>query len=48
MADLYIDISDQLAKESKAFEAAANCMCKSCEQYTINEIDAKFKKMGQL
>jgi hypothetical protein len=22
-------------------------MCDTCEQYTINEIDAQFKKMGQ-
>jgi hypothetical protein len=47
MADLYIEISDQLSKQSKAFQAAANCMCKTCEQYTIDEIDAQFKKMGQ-
>jgi uncharacterized protein YukE len=48
MADLYIEISDQLSKESKAFQAAEDCMCNSCEQYTIDEIDAQFKKMGQL
>ena len=47
MADLYIEISDQLSKQSKAFQAAADCMCNTCEQYTINEIDAQFKKMGQ-
>ena len=47
MADLYIEISDQLSKQSKAFQAAAACMCDTCEQYTINEIDAQFKKMGQ-
>jgi len=47
MADLYIEISDQLSKQSKAFEAAADCMCNTCEQYTINQIDAQFKKMGQ-
>jgi hypothetical protein len=22
-------------------------MCNSCEQYTIDQIDAQFKKMGQ-
>ena len=48
MADLYIEISDQLSKGSKAFQAAEDCMCNSCEQYTIDEIDAQFKKMGQL
>jgi uncharacterized protein YukE len=48
MADLYIEISDQLSEESKAFQAAEDCMCNSCEQYTIDEIDAQFKKMGQL
>ena len=47
MADLYIEISDQLTKQSKAFQAAEDCMCNTCEQYTINEIDAQFKKMGQ-
>jgi hypothetical protein len=47
MADLYIEISDQLSKQSKAFQAAADCMCDTCEQYTIKEIDAQFKKMGQ-
>ncbi len=47
MADLYIEISDQLSKQSKAFQAAADCMCNTCEQYTIDEIDAQFKKMGQ-
>ena len=47
MADLYIEISDQLSKQSKAFQAAEDCMCNSCEQYTIDEIDAHFKKMGQ-
>lgn len=47
MADLYIEISDQLSKQSKAFQAAADCMCNTCEQYTINEIDAQFKKISQ-
>ena len=47
MADLYIEISDQLSKQSTAFQAAEDCMCNSCEQYTIDEIDAHFKKMGQ-
>jgi hypothetical protein len=47
MADLYIEISDHLSKQSKAFQAAADCMCDTCEQYTIKEIDAQFKKMGQ-
>ena len=47
MADLYIEISDQLSKQSKAFQAAVDCMCDTCEQYTIKEIDAQFKKMGQ-
>ena len=47
MADLYIEISDQLSKQFKAFQAAADCMCDTCEQYTIKEIDAQFKKIGQ-
>ena len=45
MADLHIDIITELSKQSKAFEAAIECGCETCEPYTIKEIDKQFKSM---
>ena len=45
MADLYIDISNKLEKESKGFAAMVDCGCDSCEDQSIKAIEGAFKSM---
>ena len=45
MADLYIDISNKLEKESKGFAAMVDCGCESCEGQSIKAIEGAFKSM---
>jgi len=45
MADLYIDISNKLEKESKGFAAMVDCGCDSCEDQSIKAIEVAFKSM---
>ena len=45
MADLYIDISNKLEKESKGFAAMVYCGCDSCEDQSIRAIEGAFKSM---
>jgi len=46
MADLYIDISNKLEKESKGFAAMVDCGCDSCEENTHKAIQRTFKSMS--
>ena len=46
MADLYIDISNKLEKESKGFAAMVDCGCESCEEKTHKAIDSAFRSMS--
>jgi len=46
MADLYIDISNKLEKESKGFAAMVDCGCDSCEDQSIKAIEGAFKSMS--
>lgn len=46
MADLYIDISNKLEKESKGFAAMVDCGCDSCEDQSIKAIERTFKSMS--
>ena len=45
MADLYIEISNKLEKESKGFAAMVDCGCDSCEDQSIKAIEGAFKSM---
>ena len=45
MADLYIDISNKLEKESKGFATMVDCGCESCEGQSIKAIEGAFKSM---
>ena len=45
MANLYIDISNKLEKESKGFAAMVDCGCDSCEHQSIKAIEGAFKSM---
>ena len=45
MADLYIDISNKLEKESKGFAAMVDCGCDSCEDQSVKAIESAFKSM---
>ena len=47
MGDLFITLSDQLSKESKAFQAANDCGCNSCEDYTTTQVQLAFEKMSK-
>jgi len=46
MADLYINISNKLEKESKGFAAMVDCGCDSCEDQSIKAIERTFKSMS--
>jgi len=46
MADLHINISNKLEKESKGFAAMVDCGCNSCEEKTNKAIDSAFKSMS--
>jgi len=48
MADLYIDISNKLEKESKGFAAMVDCGCDSCEDQSIKAIERTFKSMNDV
>ena len=47
MADLYIDISAKLERESSEFADAIECGCMKCDEVTIQAIDAEFQIMSK-
>jgi hypothetical protein len=47
MADLYIDISAKLERESTEFADAIECGCMKCDEMTIQAIDTEFQIMSK-